>query len=173
MGNYVEKNLRPNEQIKAKAVISWVPLIPSGIIAFLLLVSACIARMPLAGVLIGGAVVGLRALSIYSTELGVTDKKVIGKTGVILANSLDTYLEKIDNFSITETLGGKIFGYATLQICTTSARLRFNYVKNAMQFKNIVMDAIEAREIEKIAMQADLNAQAVIPMPQQPNNFYR
>ena len=34
-----------------------------------------------------------------------------------------------------------------------------------MQFKNIVMDAIEAREIEKIAMQADLNAQAAIPMP--------
>lgn len=170
MGNYVEKNLRPNERVVAKAQISWVPMIPAAITAFIVFLIACLMKIGGFGFLIMACIVGIRALGIYSTELGVTDKKVIGKTGVILANSLDTYLEKIDNFSITETLGGKLFGYATLQICTTSARLRFNYVQDAMAFKNIVMDAIEAREVGKIAMQANLNAQAAAPAPVPPQD---
>lgn len=170
MANYVEKNLRANEQLRAKAEISWVAIVPSAVWAGLVFLGSLFGGLPsaLIGFLTAAIIMGIAALSIYGTELGVTDKKIIGKVGVLRVNSLDSYLEKIDNFAISESLIGRLLGYATIQISTTSMRMRFHYVKNAMQFKNVVLDAIEAREIEKIAMQADLNAQAVIPMPQQP-----
>ena len=97
---------------------------------------------------------GIKFYSLMNIELGVTNKKLIGKTGIIRHNSLDAYLEKIDNFSINETLGGKLFGYATIQICTTSAKLTFPGIKDAIAFKNIVMDCVDLREDAKMEMQA-------------------
>ncbi|MBR1864144.1 MAG: PH domain-containing protein [Ruminococcus sp.] len=166
MGNYVEKNLRPNERLIAKAQISWIPVIPTAVYALIIIIIGAVAKHPVWGILIGLVLVGLRVLGIMSVELGVTDKKIIGKTGVIMANSLDTYLEKIDNFSINESLAGKIFGYATIQICTTSSRLRFACVKDAMAFKNLVMDCIDQKEANKMGLQAQMIGGAAAGAPQ-------
>lgn len=156
MGDYVEKNLRPGESVVAKAQISMIPLVPAAIEGLVVLIVGIAMKgaWGAIGVLACAIIIVLKVLQLKSIELGVTNKKIIGKTGVIIANSLDTYLEKIDNFSISETLGGKLFGYSTIQICTTSAKLRFNGVKDAMAFKNLVMDCIDARETEKFALQA-------------------
>ena len=156
MGDYVEKNLRPGEQVVAKAEVSMIAIVPSVVEAIILFIVGIPFKNFMTAIFILAAilVVIIGFLKVKSVELGVTNKKIIGKTGVIIANSLDTYLEKIDNFSISETLGGKIFGYSTIMICTTSAKLRFTGIKDAMQFKNTVMDCIDAREQEKFEMQA-------------------
>lgn len=163
--NYLQKNLRPGETIVAQAKISLIPLIPVAIWAVIILIIGIVigSTAVLWAVLFDIVYVVLSVLRIKSVELGITNKKVIGKTGVIMANSLDTYLEKVDNISVSETLGGKIFGYATVQICTTSAKLRFPYVVAAFDFKNVAMDQIERREHDKMAMQAQImsNPQAV------------
>jgi uncharacterized membrane protein YdbT with pleckstrin-like domain len=156
MGNYVETNLRPNEHIIGKAEISWVPVVPAAVGAGVIFIIGLIIKHGVWGFLVAAVLLVSRVLAIYSTELGVTDKKIIGKTGVFVANSLDTYLGKIDNISISESFAGKLFGYATIQLCTTSARLRFNYVQDAMKFKNMVLDCIEAAETRKMATQAQL-----------------
>ncbi|NLT08647.1 MAG: PH domain-containing protein [Ruminococcus sp.] len=155
---YVERNMRRNEVLVKKARISWAPMIPT-ILFWIIAVGIAAAvgeEMILAGA-VGCAVLSvlIKAVIISSVELGVTNKKIIGKTGVVIAMSIDAYLEKIDNFSISESLGGKIFGYATIQISTTSQKLRFGYVKNAMDFKNTVMDTIDAREDERLRKQAE------------------
>lgn len=156
MGNYVERNLRPNEKLIAKAQISWVPVIPTVVYAILIIIIGAIAKVVGWAILVALIMVVIKVVGIMSVELGVTDKKIIGKTGVIVANSLDTYLEKIDNFSINESLAGKIFGYATIQICTTSSKLRFANVKDAMAFKNLVMDCIDQKEANKLGLQAQM-----------------
>ena len=95
-------------------------------------------------------------IKLVCIELVVTDKKIIGKTGVIYSNAIDAYLEKIDNFAIDESLWGRIFRYSTITIGTASITLRFPYMQNAAEFKNKVMDCYDARKTSLMTEQAML-----------------
>ena len=95
-------------------------------------------------------------LKLACIELVVTDKKIIGKTGVIYSNAMDVYLEKIDNFVIDETLLGRLFKYSTITVGTASQTLKFPYMQNAVAFKNKVMDCYDARKTSLMKEQADL-----------------
>ncbi len=126
MSMYVEKNLRPGEQIVAKARVSLAPMIPTVLISILLLIGSIAigeGMMILIAFLIIAVMLFLHYIALTSNELGVINKKIIGKTGIIFNKSLDAYLDKIDNFSVSESFFGKLFGYATIRVCTNSAEL--------------------------------------------------
>ena len=89
-------------------------------------------------------------------ELVVTDKKIIGKNGVIYSNAMDVYLEKVDNFVIDETLLGRIFHFSTITVGTASTTMKFPYMQNAVEFKNKVMDCYDARKTALMKEQAEL-----------------
>ena len=55
-----------------------------------------------------------KILSISAIELAVTEKKIVGKTGIIRTHSTDAFLEKIDYFRINESLWGRIFNYSEI-----------------------------------------------------------
>ena len=95
-------------------------------------------------------------IKLVCIELVVTDKKIIGKTGVIYSNAIDAYLEKVDNFAIDESLLGRIFKYSTITIGTASTTLKFPYMQNAVEFKNKVMDSYDARKTSLMTEQAIL-----------------
>ena len=95
-------------------------------------------------------------IKLVCIELVVTDKKIIGKNGVIYSNAMDVYLEKIDNFVIDETLMGRIFHFSTITIGTASTTMKFPYMQNAVEFKNKVMDCYDARKTALMKEQADL-----------------
>ncbi|MBR1738783.1 MAG: PH domain-containing protein [Ruminococcus sp.] len=174
MASYVERNLRPSEELVAQARVSWAAIIPVIIVDILLIIVLFVANslvrndttlgqfdmeflsasMTVYVVIICIISLVINLVRITSVELGVSDKKIIGKSGIVVRNSLDAYLEKIDNFSVTESFWGNVFGYATIQITTVSARLRFPYIKDAVAFKNVVMDCYEAREQKKLVDQA-------------------
>ncbi|MBQ6509126.1 MAG: PH domain-containing protein [Flexilinea sp.] len=97
-----------------------------------------------------------KALSISAVELAVTEKKIVGKTGIIYSRSTDAFLEKIDYFAIRESLWGRLFNYATIEIGTTSSRVRFPYIEYASFFKNTVMDCIDRKKYNDMASQAKL-----------------
>lgn len=50
-----------------------------------------------------------------TTELALTNKKVIGKVGLIRTHSVASALNKIQNISISSGLFGKIFSYGTIK----------------------------------------------------------
>jgi len=94
-------------------------------------------------------------LRLFCTELAVTDRKLIGKTGILNVTTLDVYLEKIDNVSIDETIFGRLLRYSTVSVGTTSAVMAFRGISNAAAFKRIVLDCIDAREEERMRAQAE------------------
>jgi len=115
-----------------------------------------------------------RILSISAVELLVTDKKIVGKTGIIKSVSVDAFLDKIDYFMIRESLWGRIFNYAVIEIGTTSSKVRFPYITNASEFKNIVMDCIDKKKLADMTAQANLIASSMEtrqqPRPEQSGN---
>lgn len=71
-----------------------------------------------------------------TTELALTNKKVIGKVGLIRTHSVASALNKIQNISISSGLFGKIFSYGTIKIETAGAEPVYFYgIKKPESFK--------------------------------------
>ena len=172
MGDYAERNLDANDSVQDKASFSLAGLIPGTIFMGLLLFIDLIAlsssgnkgffgfaggvfQMVLLWLVIGFFVVGIPYLRIKSTELVVTKKKLIGKTGFPFARAVDVYLERVDSFMVVHSLFGKIFGYATVSVRSNTGAFRFAYVKDAVRFKNTVMSCYEKRDLERMEIQAE------------------
>lgn len=106
------------------------------------------------GLIIAAIIVGTKYLSVSHTNISLTNSRLIGKTGVINTKSMDSPLNKVNNVSVEQGLGGKIFNYSTLVISTSSGSYNFKYIKDADFFKSKVMEQIEICENERLKNQA-------------------
>ena len=151
MGRYVEQNLTKNEKVVKNAELNVLNLVWSWVIGILFFWLLLIPVFK-----------AIKATMIYcNTELSITNKRIIGKTGLANSGSLDAPLDKIQNVSVTSTLGGKIFNYGTVQINTAAGKFLFGGVKNADSFKNMITVAIDEAEEEKAKHQAEEMAAAM------------
>lgn len=151
MGKYVNEHLNRNEEIVNTAVLSkafiiW-PVIYGFFGAPLLFIPTIIAIV--------------RIIRFLCTELAITDKRIIGKVGIINTKSLDAPLNKIQNVSAESGLIGKILNFGTIKIMTASGTFNYPGVKEADVFKNRVLDQIDQYENDKIKAQAAEMAKAM------------
>ena len=124
--SYIFDNLIPNEQVLYRTRLHWKIFVPA-----VLLLLLC---LPVIVVAIDGGlnpylslsllVVPLVAvLSAYLTwlfsEFGVTDKRVLIKTGIVGRHTLETLLTKVENIGVEQSLWGRLFGYGTIYVTGT------------------------------------------------------
>src|SRR4029077_18607958 len=117
--SYISDNLIPNEQVLYRTRLHWKIFVPAVLVLFLCL--------PVIVVAIDGGlnpylslsllVVPLVAvLSAYLTwlfsEFGVTDKRVLVKTGIVGGHTLDTLLTRVENIVEEQSLGGRLSGWS-------------------------------------------------------------
>ena len=103
MGKYIENHLTKNEKIIKKAKISAITIFTS------------IFRLRFFRNLVAMA----------TTELGFTDKNVIGKSGFISSKAMSSSLDKVQNVSVKSGLFGKIFNYGDVTVTTASGTYKF------------------------------------------------
>ena len=56
-----------------------------------------------------------------STELAVTDQRVIYKTGVLARHTLEMNRTKVESVTVDQTLLGRIFGHGTVTVRGSAA----------------------------------------------------
>lgn len=147
--NYIEKNLIDNEKVIIFAKInSLILILPKLIIPIFFIIALFntdfsnpnigyqIEILYLIIIVISSLSLIKTIIDVLTTELGTTNKRVIGKKGLFKTISLDAPLNKINDIEITQNLLGKIFKYSTIQISTSSSKYYFRYIKNANDFKN-------------------------------------
>jgi len=101
-----------------------------------------------------------RVFRLLTTKLAVTNKRVIGKTGIFSIETIDFHIDKVDNVSYNAGFWGNLFHFYDLTIAGTGGKNRtIKYISNAQALKNTVNDAIEkyAEEARK-AQAADIAA---------------
>ncbi len=139
MGKYVENHLSSNEKIIYKGRISYITIITS------------IFRLRLIRNLI----------DIFTTELAITNKKVIGKRGFINSASMDSALDKVQNVAVKSGLFGKIFNYGDITITTAAGSYHFFNIAKAETFKQRLNAQIEQYSEDKVKSQAAEMAKAM------------
>jgi uncharacterized membrane protein YdbT with pleckstrin-like domain len=130
MSSYIENSLIQDEKILYQARISWwslFPLLFLGVVlipAFGLFVGISLAPILEIGLAIfliptvgAGLVIVLVACARYiSTELAITNKRVIAKFGFISRSTVEINLPKIESIQVHQGIFGRIFDYGSLVI---------------------------------------------------------
>lgn len=178
---YVENNLNKNEHVVLEAKISWLTLVPSIIWMVLMFALAILvlgkvetededAEQIMALLKIGVIVIGLipfflKIIRNRSTNLAVTNKRVIGKTGVLKISTIDFHIDKVDNVSYRAGFFGNLFHYYTVEVKGGGDSKKTPFIPgiaNAADFKNAVNEAVEVHAYEGRKEQAKLIGEAMV-----------
>ncbi|OXJ33015.1 hypothetical protein CFB82_17735 [Burkholderia sp. HI2714] len=104
MANYVQKNLMSEEQVVYQGQLSLWHLAPKIILGLLLL--------PLFGI---GLLLWLDVFIRYkSTELAVTNKRIVAKFGFIRRSTVEIGIRKVESIQIHQGILGRIFDFGSI-----------------------------------------------------------
>lgn len=103
-------------------------------------------------------------IQIFYSQLVVTNKRVLGRFGLISKRVVDILLLKLDSVNAENGLFGAIFHYGTLTIVsagTVGRPPRFPYVNNTEEFRRAVLEAVDKAKAEERQAQAAAQAAAI------------
>jgi uncharacterized membrane protein YdbT with pleckstrin-like domain len=132
--SYVRKVLQPNETLIYEAALSWVGYLP-GLFVFLgaavaWVVGGEVLGWPLWVDIVAGliALVALWLLAAawferWTTEIAITDRRVIHKTGFIRRNTIEMSVEKVESVDVRQSLLGRLLDYGDIIVRGTGAGL--------------------------------------------------
>jgi uncharacterized membrane protein YdbT with pleckstrin-like domain len=126
--SYVQRVLQPGEVVRHVAGLHWIAYVPG----VLLLVLAGIVlivvpdhqwfvqlvRVGIAGLcaVIGLVLLGRAWFDWWTTEIAVTDRRVIYKTGFIQRNTTEMHMDKVESVEVKQSVLGRILDYGDVEI---------------------------------------------------------
>ena len=80
----------------------------------------------------------------YSSEYGITNKRVVMKTGWIRRHSLEIMVEKVEGVLVDQSVMGRVLGYGIITIIGTGGtKDRFTYIPDPLSFRKVVQQQID------------------------------
>jgi len=135
---YVDRVLQPGETLLHKSKLHWLIYLPVLPLLAVFVVGAALhlgigganadpAALPSALMAVGavGAIVAwLRAwMRRVSTELAVTDRRVIFKRGLIRRHTVEMNMDKVESVDVDQSILGRIFNYGDVTVRGTGASI--------------------------------------------------
>lgn len=140
--SFVENSLISGEKVIFKAAITWLSQIWCFIFAVVLLYTII---APIFFLL-------LAFINVTTTELAVTNKKVIGKAGFIRRVSIDLPLNKLESINIDQGIWGRLLGYGRVTIRGVGGNnVSIPFIKSPLDFRRVVMNLMDEKESQQMA----------------------
>jgi len=134
---YIESNLLPDESVVYKAKLHWiifgkpVALIFLGLLFFL--VQPIIAAVVVA---IGVFALLSPLIDYWTSEFGVTNKRVIIKVGLLRRRTLELLLRHVETISVDQSVPGRILNYGSVTLTGTGGvREVFDNISKPLEFR--------------------------------------
>jgi uncharacterized membrane protein YdbT with pleckstrin-like domain len=161
MGNYVDKNLGSDETVKYSARVSlwkyWFNFLVAGLIAAVALLGFAAflssksgtqsfngPKIALVTLLISLAGFAWPLVARKSTELVITNKRLIAKFGVVSTQSIDIRFDRIETVRIKQSLMGRILNYGDIVVTGTGSTFDpIPNIANPMGFRAALNQAME------------------------------
>ena len=120
--SYIERSLAENEVLQYRARFHWLYYAAAwgalivGIVIALLTLNADSIWIPPVAAIIGGVVFLSIMVPIWTTEIGVTNQRVIYKRGLIQRDTNELQLRSIEEVRFIQDIWGRLLGYGKLEI---------------------------------------------------------
>jgi uncharacterized membrane protein YdbT with pleckstrin-like domain len=163
--SYVDANLIPGEKVVYQTRLHWTVMLGHLLFAVLvlglpggiLLYYASRERQQTSAqnehLMLGGAGVLLIAAVIVvilglvrrnATEMAVTTRRVVIKTGLAARKTIEMLLSKVESIEVSETAGGRMLGYGTIVVIGTGGTSEpFHKIAHPLEFRSQVQQQIE------------------------------
>jgi uncharacterized membrane protein YdbT with pleckstrin-like domain len=161
--SYIQKTLIAGESVLYRAHLHWVVLFWHALIGTILtvvgvaLLTGAFAASnrdhtsPLFGAIGGGLLIAVGAAVITAgvrrrnaTEIAVTNKRVLIKTGFFGRTTIEIFLSKIESVVVDETFWGKALGFGSVTVRGTGGTPeRFDRIASPLEFRRQVQGQIE------------------------------
>lgn len=134
MGSFVQSTLGRDEKIIVEGRVSGWALAPSIVLG--------VITIPLFGL---GILIILNAIFTYiSTELAVTNKRVVAKTGFIKRSTIELNLSKVESIQVHQGLFGRILNYGSLVVSGAgNPQAPIPNIADPMSFRRLAAEAQE------------------------------
>src|SRR5579863_2217947 len=147
---YVEQVLQPGETVTYATSLHWLVYLRAILLAILALVFwIAAATVPEQGwtfaLNVGAALIGLLALLSglsamirrSTTELAVTDRRVIFKTGVFQRHTMEMNRSKVETVGVDQSILGRILGYGTVVVRGTGGSFEpIRFIGDPLSFRS-------------------------------------
>ena len=130
--SYIDNILEPGEEIRYRTTVTWTVYGPSLLLALCAVASLIVAETsaPLAGIGAFAAVFFALAAIVsflpgwfrrFTTEIVVTDRRIILKRGLIRRHTVEMNMQKVESVDVDQTLVGRLFNYGNITIRGTGS----------------------------------------------------
>lgn len=167
MASYVDSNLSKGEEVVARAHVSWLSYLISLIVTTVLflvgvlaLIGSSMRETANSEVSTGGSgfawfliiiavlIFANIALTIATTELALTNKRVIAKFGFIRRTTVELRLDKVESIGVNQGILGRILGYGNVVVKGTGGTgTPIPSIKKPLDFRRVVNNYIEEKEV--------------------------
>jgi uncharacterized membrane protein YdbT with pleckstrin-like domain len=167
--SYLEKSLIDGESVLYRARLHWIVMLWPA------LAGACVGLLG-AGFLMGGVyaastnhfsgamgivgfllflggivLIGGGILRRNATEIAVTDRRVLIKTGIANRRTLELLLSRIESIGVNETPLGRMLGYGTVILRGTGGTPeQFDRIARPLEFRREIQKQVEGRTIKAL-----------------------
>ena len=157
MSTYVETIIGPGEQVLHVGRISLLTILSSLLAGtfFIIVAFGLLLLMPVgspnvdhalaasAGAL-GILVIVVALIRRSSTELAVTNRRVIAKFGLIARSTVEMNLAKIESVRVEQTVMGRLFGFGSIIVTGTGSTMDpIRYIANPIAFRQAIQRATD------------------------------
>lgn len=138
--SYIERELADGEEIVLLGRVSWWTIVPQTLLALAVLASAVGAAVMMAVLgtmfwmvalpLVGIAwlvMVARQAFRVFTTEIAITDRRVMSKSGLLNTDVKVTPLDKVNNVNVKQSFIGNMLDYGDIEVTTATAEENDNH----------------------------------------------
>jgi uncharacterized membrane protein YdbT with pleckstrin-like domain len=158
---YIESNLIDGETILYRTRLHWITMIGPCLVAVLLAIPGCIFAFGylasnkdadagtigifgLALIIIAALIVGWSQWHRSSTEMAVTNKRVLVKTGMVSRNTTEMMLAKVESVSVNQGVMARMMNYGTIIVRGTGGTPEpFAKIAHPLEFRRQVQQELD------------------------------
>lgn len=146
MSSYVESSLTRGEQVIYYATLSIASVMPTLCGGFLVAVvpSFVFGSIFWISVLAGVLILAIAFIRLYTTELAITNKRVIAKTGLVSRRTMEINLQKIESIRVDQSVFGRLFDFGRVVVAGAGTPAAvFSGISDPMAFRRTFLEAQE------------------------------
>lgn len=144
MASYVEGALTKGEQVVYQGKVSVWSLLPQLLLGLIFLGFVGL------GLLFWAAA----AIRYFTTELAITNKRVIAKFGLIRRSTIEINLQKIESIQVNQGILGRIFNFGSIVVAGAgNPQAPIPGISSPLQFRRAFIDTHESNSQSQAAAQ--------------------
>lgn len=131
--SYVDGTLIDGETVLHRGQVSWWPLMPWIMLGMLTTI-----------VVVGIGILVWVYVKRRTTELAITNKRVIAKKGFIQRDTIEMFLSKVESVHVDQSVMGRVLDYGTVIMSGTGMmNSRFENISAPLEFRKRFMAAAD------------------------------